>query len=182
MLVLGLLILPTLSLHAGAAQQDQDPGASREYRAKASFLYNVAKFVVWPDLTFVPDDSEFIVGILGTDAFSEILDTYRGKRVGDRPITIRRIEQLDQVEGVHLLFIGKSGRFSLADVLEQVRDADVLTVADAEGFVEAGGMIEIFVRRNRLRFSVNLASSGRAGLTVSSQLLDLAESVHQVQP
>jgi hypothetical protein len=53
----------------------------------------------------------------------------------------------------------------------------VLTVSDDAQFLEAGGMIQLREVRGRIRFEINLAGAEKAGLRMSSQLLQLALSV-----
>ena len=55
--------------------------------------------------------------------------------------------------------------------------ATALTVSDAESFTDRGGMVGLFLRDNRLRFTVNRDAVERAGLRISSKALALAESV-----
>jgi hypothetical protein len=52
-----------------------------------------------------------------------------------------------------------------------------LTVGDAEGFAQHGGMINFTRRGARLGFAINRGAVSRAGLSLSSQLLKLAELV-----
>jgi hypothetical protein len=52
-----------------------------------------------------------------------------------------------------------------------------LTVGDERGFVDEGGMIALRVVDGRVRFDVNVTAARRAGLRLSSQLLQLAMSV-----
>jgi hypothetical protein len=56
----------------------------------------------------------------------------------------------------------------------------LLTVSDAPGFAHHGGMIELFVEGNRLRFNINVENARRAGLRISSSLLELASRVDRV--
>ena len=53
----------------------------------------------------------------------------------------------------------------------------ILTVADQDGFCQAGGMINLVSVKNRVAFEVNLTATAKARLRVSSQLLKLARVV-----
>ncbi|HEY8508099.1 MAG TPA: YfiR family protein, partial [Steroidobacteraceae bacterium] len=55
--------------------------------------------------------------------------------------------------------------------------APILTVSDARNFASRGGVIELFEQGNRLRFVVNVENARRAGLRISSMLLQLASRV-----
>jgi len=64
-------------------------------------------------------------------------------------------------------------------VLDALAGAGVLSISDLNQFARHGGMIEITRKANRFGFSVNIDAVNRNGLRVSSQLLQLAEVIHQ---
>jgi hypothetical protein len=53
----------------------------------------------------------------------------------------------------------------------------VLTVSDASGFADRGGMIQFVLQSGKVRFEVNLAPASQAGLAFSSELLKVAVEV-----
>jgi hypothetical protein len=65
----------------------------------------------------------------------------------------------------------------MKQTLAAVEKTGVLTVSDVADFVANGGMIQFVLKENKVRFDVNLAAAGRAGLMFSSQLLKVADSV-----
>jgi YfiR/HmsC-like len=50
-------------------------------------------------------------------------------------------------------------------------------VADTDGFLDAGGMIQFLYEKGRVRFGINMDATGQARLKVSSKLLSLAKVV-----
>jgi hypothetical protein len=62
-------------------------------------------------------------------------------------------------------------------MLASVRTAPVLTVGDVMGSTRNDGIINFFIRDNRVRFEINPDAAGRAGLRISSKLLQLASIV-----
>jgi hypothetical protein len=60
-----------------------------------------------------------------------------------------------------------------------VRGLPILTVGEAPGFAEHGGVIRFVLEDNRVRFEVNVAAAHQADLTISSRLLTLARIVQQ---
>ena len=62
-------------------------------------------------------------------------------------------------------------------VLRAVGQWPVLTVSDAPDFAAAGGIIGLRERTGRIRFDINQGAAKRAGLSLSSQLLRLADDV-----
>lgn len=85
-----------------------------------------------------------------------------------------RRENLDTCQSA---FISASERQALALILEPLQHTPVLTVSDVDGFLEAGGTINLITVANKVRFEVNLDAVRRAGPTISAQLLKLAAAV-----
>jgi hypothetical protein len=53
----------------------------------------------------------------------------------------------------------------------------VLTVADIDGFLDEGGMIQFLFENDRVRFAIDVNAASRAKLKISSKLLSLAHVV-----
>ena len=87
-----------------------------------------------------------------------------------------QIAEIAAGDGCHLLFISDSEAESLAAILAALDDRPVLTVADMPNFARAGGIINLKTTgENKLRFEINTGTARRAGLKISSKLLNLAE-------
>ena len=86
-------------------------------------------------------------------------------------------KHLDAIKTCHLLFICQSEQKQLRDIIEIVRNSSVLTVADTDGFIEAGGIINLFTEENKIRFDINQVTAENTGLKIRSQLLRLAKRV-----
>jgi hypothetical protein len=76
------------------------------------------------------------------------------------------------------VYISPSERQRVSAILRELRQQNILTVSDIDGFCEAGGMIGLVPIQNRLGFEINLGAVRQAQLTVSSQLLKLARTIH----
>lgn len=153
------------------------PQTATEYQVKAAFLYNFAKFVDWPEEA-LSNDAAFVIGILGEDPFGRALDeAVAGKTVRDMPILVKRISRIEEAAGAHILFIANSEAGNASRFVKQLSRAPVLTVSDSDHFAERGGMVQLEMEQNRVRFAINVAAVERAGLKPSSQLLKLARIV-----
>ena len=151
---------------------------THEDRLKVAFLYNFAKFVEWPPEALSDEKSTFILAVLDEDdRLGPALQSIRGKTVKGRTLTIRRFKTLQDLADCHILFITSSEKKQVERALEFLEGSSVLTVGEMERFAEMGGIINFVVKKNRLRFEINLDAGRRAGLEISSQLLKLADSV-----
>jgi hypothetical protein len=171
--VLGLVVL-TASATAALAQKPE------EYDVKAAFLLNFARFAEWPAEAFVDAAAPLVIGVVGEDPFGPVLDaSVAGKRVHGRRIQVRRLaDGPGGFPGYHLLFFGKmASRQSRRDLLAKASELHILTVGEADDFCKDGGVINLVLRRSRVRFQIDPGAAERAGLRLSVRLLRLAELV-----
>jgi hypothetical protein len=151
-----------------------------EYEVKAVYLYNFAKFVRWPGaaLEGVP---VFTICVVGHDPFGEVLDrVLAGETIHGRPTATRRLSTSGEVDdSCQLLFISDSEKSSLGAILDAWRGRQVLTVSDIDDFSRRGGMIELVLVEDHVRFEVNLTVATRVGLELSSELLKVARAVRR---
>ena len=146
-----------------------------EYDLKAAFLFNFAKFVEWPASAFAGDRAPLTLCVYGEDPFGPTLDrVVQGERVGERTLLIQRPDSLDDLGGCHVLFVGRSERGRLGEVMAQVSGKPVLTVADTDGFLRAGVVINFILEGSKVRFLIDQEAAERSGLRISSKLMRLA--------
>lgn len=163
-----LLLFPCLSAAQGTG--------TSEYAVKAAFLFNFAKFVEWPEGAFRSPGEPVTFCVLGEGPLGgELERAVAGKTVGGRPVAVRRLSQLAGLDECRILFVGSSERPRFDQILAAVGDRAVLTVGEEEGFNRAGGIISFVVRQSRVRFQIEREPALRAGLKLSSRLLELAE-------
>ncbi len=149
-----------------------------EYDVKAAFLYNFAKFVDWPSTAFPEPNSTFRICVLGKDPFGGSLQSaVGGEEIAGHKLTVVRTDSLPKPAGCQILFVSRSERDQLPQVLAAVKDAPVLTVADTQGFLEQGGIINFLIEGSKVRFEINNEAANRAGIKISSKLLQLARRV-----
>jgi len=173
--LLRAILTSVLLLARGASLAGQSPQAP-EYQVKAVFLFNFAQFVDWPADAFPESDTPLVIGVLGDDPFGSVLDqTVRGEHVGGRPFQVRRYQRVDEIKTCHILFVGRSEESRPEGLLAALKNRPILTVSDADGFAERGGMIRFVTDRKRIRLQINLAAAEAARLTISSKLLRVAE-------
>lgn len=171
MITAGVLVMTLFDLSA-------ETKPSPEYLIKAAFLFNFAKFVEWPADSFKDDFSPINLCILGTDPFGSALDTIKGKTVKGRPLKIRWTNQVNDIEGCHILFISASEKENLKEILYGLRRSNTLTVSEINGFAQMGGMINFIIVDQKVRFEINLDVAQRSRLKMSAQLLKLARIVN----
>ncbi len=173
---LALLALGPPGARLGALPPAAAAETSHEYPIKAAFLYNFTKFTEWPAGSFLDSTAPLDVCVFGEDPFGGALESIAGKTIRGRRIAVHRVTSSEAAAACHLLFISASEATRLAGILESLRGRPVLTIAEMPGFARSGGIINLKTNPDdRIRFEINVGIAKRAGLRLSSKLLDLAE-------
>lgn len=169
--IIGLALTLTEIRSPVAAQ-----GGDLETNLKAAFLYNFTKYIDWQ---MGPDDSDFVIGIVGSSEVGTVLrEIARTSTVDGRKIKIRQIDRLDQIGGCHLLYISRMRRLRLGEVLSKVGRGEI-AVAEENGAARNGAGFNFIVAGDKLKFEANIGALSSSGLKISSQLLRLAIIVKQ---
>ncbi len=145
-----------------------------EYEVKALYLSNFLQFVDWPAEVVGPPNTPFPVCVLGVDPFGPVLDRTMGReRVGDHPVTVRRIKDAADSTGCRLVFVAgdQASRQAVATVK---RATTALVVGEAPRFLDDGGHINFVIAGGHVRFDIDFNGAKQSGLTVSSKLARIA--------
>jgi hypothetical protein len=134
--------------------------------------------VEWPDVSPADAQSKWVIGIVGNSPVGdELSKLVESKNVLGRELQIKTFQATDNLRGCNILFISDSEKKHLPAILTGLRGSSVMTVADMEHFIDAGGMVQFVVEDARVRISIDVGATGRAHLKVSSKLLALARAV-----
>jgi len=143
----------------------------RDDRAvKAAFVYNLTKYVEWPQLS-----DDIVIGIISQDStgefFKAILD---GKSSESRTIRILLSPSDQDLQRCNLVYVAGAQQNNLRAALDRIRKKGVLTVGEAEFFTREGGMIGLVTVGDHVQIQVNLQQTRESGLKISSRLLSIA--------
>jgi hypothetical protein len=152
--------------------------ASKEYQIKAAFLFNFVQFIEWPPTAFTNATSPFRIGILGDNPFGQALEEIvKNETIRNRNLAVKYSRRVEDMDDCQLVFIGKSEKGRLAELLPKLNSREKLIVGEIEGFARRGGMINFYLEGSKVRFEINPEAAQREGLKISSQLLSLAKIV-----
>jgi hypothetical protein len=155
----------------------QSTASSDESRLKAAFVFRFPQFTEWPPAVFAGRDS-FELCVLASSTFATNLrDLTAGESFQGHAVMIRDVSPERPIESCHVLFIGSAASADPATLLKRVRTRPVLTIGEASGFLDDGGIIHLRLVDRRVRFEINARAAQEAGLRLSSQLLRLAIGV-----
>jgi hypothetical protein len=171
-----LALLVVTALRSDAA--DGTGKLVREYDLKAAFLFNFTHFVEWPSEVFADTNAPIVIGILGDDPFGPVLDKIvEGETIRNRRLVIKRSQQIEDLKSCQVLFISKSEKGHIDQILSSLGDASIFTVGESEGFARHGGITNLFLQGNKVRFEINAQAAKRRGIKISAQLLALGTVV-----
>ena len=174
-----LAVVPACGAWFLQAQYEDGGEVSREYTIKAAYIYQFGRYVEWPAQAFANEHAPLVIGVLGADPFGNLLEEIsRTKRIGDRPIVIRRFASAAEYSYSHILFVPASvDQEQKTRILQKLQGVPTLIVGEEPGFAERGGTINFFLDENKIRFEINTEVARRDQLKISSKLLSLAKIV-----
>ncbi|MCW8933912.1 MAG: YfiR family protein [Gammaproteobacteria bacterium] len=162
-----LILLITISTES---HSDSVP----EYKIKAAFIYNFARFTQWPD-----NNTELKICIYGNDPFGHYIDQLNSKKAGSRTIKILRTNIIKNIRSCHVVFlnINSSENNKLVKIISGIKNTHILTMSDTRKAINSGVMVGFEIIDNKVTFEINYTAAKSAGLKISSKLLVIADKV-----
>ena len=173
--VLRALALGAFTAAALAAGGARAADSLEQARVKAAFVLNFMKFTAWPTGP-VTASKTIVLGATDSHPLAGQLHELEGREVRDLQVRVVH-RTADDSPPCDVIFVTRIDDATLNALRSEVAARPILTISDQTGFLEQGGMIEIKLVDGRTRFDINLLAARAAGLTLSSQLLQLAERV-----
>ena len=170
-LTIVFLMIISFALAAGPCVAE----TPQEFKVKASYLLNLPMFADWPAST--SGYQSFRVCIIGDTPLHDVLETMKGRKIKNRPVAIVPIHEIAQSDGCQVLFIAVTERYRLQRLLPEAHRLGIMTISDIRDFTKHGGMVSLLSINNKITYDLNLVSARSAGISLSSQILKLANDV-----
>jgi hypothetical protein len=154
-----------------------------EYKVKAGYLYNFARFVQWPETAFAAPNSPLVIGVLDArEAVVVVQELLDARLVDGRSINVRAVTP-EQIPGsLHILLVTRAARKTPGEISALIGSAPILLVGETELFAERGGTLGFVRDGETIRINLNLERAAEAGLKVSSKLSSVARVVRSPRP
>jgi hypothetical protein len=167
------VIVALFAFVAGTAfGQDADAA----FQIKAAFVQKFATYVSGPG--FEGANGALVFGVAGSAPVYEFLTQLTSAQAdGSRPVEVRRVATVDDLNGVNVLFVGDGAAADAPALLQRGVAGSMLTITDVAGPQPPNSMIHFFIADDRVRFDIALAPTEAAGLRLSSRLLQVARQV-----
>lgn len=144
-----------------------------EYQAKAATIFRIIKYINWPEKK-LKAESPLVIGVLGQDAMMDRLsEAVVGQTHRGHPIVVKRITALPEVEGCHVVFVGRSQDPNARDITRRV-GKEAVTIGESAIFVQNGGMFVLQPEPNdamRIRASYDKRTLMRSKLKFDDEAL-----------
>ncbi len=149
-----------------------------EMVVKAVMIRKFAEFIRWPDAVAPQNTMQVNVCVYGDAPMSEMTAVF-SKTSASNPVkfSLSTLSQLSDAGACHILFVGASRQSQVGSITAALAGKPVLTVSDADGFAEKGGMIGFRIVDGKVRYDINNRAFGAAQLKVDAQLLEIANKV-----
>lgn len=144
---------------------------------KAAFVYNFAKFTEWPADSLAAS-APIVICVFGDAGVADrLVELTAGQAIGAHPMVVRQPRVDGALEDCKVVYVSGLDGKRLSTLVAALSRSTVLTIGDADGFAQRGGIVGLFVDAGRIRFMINLDSARRSRLQLSSKLLTLGTIV-----
>ncbi len=143
----------------------------------AAFLFNFMKLSEWPPEAI---SDQFTLCVSESTEYASKLDSIAGKEVQNKPVIIKHLLPGEDASICQLLFLPDEEKpLRRQEWLKHIDNKPILSVSDVSEFLDEGGMIVLVADNSHLKFEVNLAKVEKAGIKMSSQILQIARQVRE---
>ena len=155
-------------------------GELKPHQVKAAYLYQISKFVFWPEELKQSADA-FHLCQLGPDSYAGMLQKMQGRKVFKKPIKVRQVTSLEAASNCHLLVISDPASLNNKDLSTWLNTHPVLTVVDGNEHASKG-MVAFVIEQQRVRLHINLGLAEQAKLSFAANLLEVASHIYRGAP
>jgi len=142
-----------------------------ENKLKVLIIGKVAKYISWQE----SDKDMFIITVLRDNDENLFDDIYQDKKIKHKPVSIRYIDDIKQLQKTDILYLSPSNSKKLPQILERLKNKNIFTISDIRGFAEKGGMMQIYFASQRVKLKINLENTQQENFKIKSSLLRISD-------
>lgn len=152
--------------------------AFREEQQKAIYLRNILGFVQWPANTTASGSRTLQLCVEGDALLAFVLfREFRAVSLNHRRVEVRSLRNERELTGCAVLVIGLLDPKKVARILTAATETQVMTFGQTDGFLEAGGAVQITRKQGAFQFAVNLKATNKARVKLDARLLEMAKRI-----
>jgi len=173
--VVGWFSLAVLPL---ALAQETSPRSLSPEEWRAGVLSKLPAYIEWPADKLGTETNALRVGVLTAagredDVVTLLTALLRDTRVAGRPLTVSVLERPAQAADCHLVFVPEEATGRWWEAAPTLDLHGIVTVGESGDFLRRGGVFNL--RTSARKLEIDRRNASRAGLTISSKLLRIAQ-------
>ncbi|MBC2605415.1 YfiR family protein [Pelagicoccus albus] len=137
----------------------------------ADWIEGFANFVRWDE---TQETDPLKIGVINSPEVANYLAKRILNRTGRPSLEVSEISAHSSFEDLDIIFVGNGQKRHWETISSKCDGNGILSIGAQEGFIGKGGVVEFVVRKNRLRFFIDVKNAKRCKVEVSSKLLELA--------
>ncbi len=173
-----VLVMPVIFLSAYSATASQY--SKLEYEVKSAYIFNYLYFTEWLAKPYFHHKDPLIIGIVGDRFVYRSLESIESKKINDRSIELKPIEaSVENIKNCNcqIIFFSHHIEVLSPSILDALHQDSILTIGESQDFSRKGGIINFIVRKNKVKFNINLNSASKAKIKFRSKMLRAAHHV-----
>ncbi|MBI9033358.1 MAG: YfiR family protein [Bacteroidales bacterium] len=152
-----------------------------ETTLKAVFIERVSRFIDWPDEILSEKDDRLLLTVIGEHEFGPVLDQiYSEYKIKDRDVEIRYVNDMDSLDGSHIIFVGNLQKSQIRELFKLCADKPILIISDHREYQKEGLMLIYYLLDENITFDINLTAVKQSGLMMSYHLLNRA-NIYEIE-
>ncbi|MBF0406180.1 MAG: YfiR family protein [Candidatus Riflebacteria bacterium] len=150
--------------------------AQDEFTVKAAFLLKFPAFIEWSKSGKVLDSKVFKIGIFNNPAFANIAKSIlKNKEINEQVVQVDYLPKIEVQEKFNVIYFSHNPG---GNSINSEKYNGVLTIGEGERFIDDGGILAFTIEDSKIRFFISNSNAIKAGLKISSKLLQLARKVY----
>jgi hypothetical protein len=146
------------------------PATTPEDELKSAVILTFLRYSEWPG--HAAPDQPITVGVLGRPGLAPVLRrALEGKPVNNRTIRVIELKSLSDPQCCQVLYLATDKAAEIQQALTSARASRILTIGEADRFLEYGGAVNLMVVDGHMAFEINLSALEKSGVSISSKLL-----------
>jgi len=162
--------LPLVLATLGSVQVLAAVAGVPEDELKSALILTLLRYSEWPGRA-APDQA-LTVGVLGRPGMASILRrTLEGKPINNRTIRVMALNSLSDPQCCQVIYLATDKTAEIRQALASALLSPILTIGEADRFLEYGGAVNLMFEDGHMAFEVNWSALEQSGVSISSKLL-----------
>lgn len=142
----------------------------------ARFVYNFMSHVDFP----TNSGDKINICIIGDNAITPHLShLVSSKDNSSLLISSKYID--DNLNSCHVVYIDEYVKEDESRALLKTQDSKILTIGNIKGFANRGGVVEFFLRKNKVELKINVSQMNRNEIHINDSLLSISDTVNNAE-